>query len=132
MRTFEFRIDYPKSKAGKTAWNRCYGLNAYYAGKHWAARKKDAEYWHLLTREAVYRLNKHPQDFDKPVEIIAYLNDNLDCSNHASELKMIEDGLKGILIVDDNKNYVKGISMYFHAENYIKVVVKEVDLLLKP
>ena len=34
-----------------------------------------------------------------------------------------------ILIVDDNKNYVKGISMYFHAENYIKVVVKEVDLL---
>lgn len=132
MRTFEFRIDYPKSKAGKTAWNRQYGLNAYYSGKHWAARKKDAEYWHLLTREAVYRSNKHPQVFDKPVEIIAYFNDNLDCSNHASELKMIEDGLKGILIIDDNKNYVQGISMYFHAENYIKVVVKEVDLLLKP
>ena len=122
MRTFEFRIDYPKSKAGKTAWNRQYGLNAYYSGKHWAARKKDAEYWHLLTREAVYRSNKHPQVFDKPVEIIAYFNDNLDCSNHASELKMIEDGLKGILIVDDNKNYVKGISMYFHGENYIKVI----------
>ncbi len=83
----------------------------------------------MLTREAVYRSNKHPQVFDKPVEIIAYFNDNLDCSNHASELKMIEDGLKGILIVDDNKNYVKGISMYFHGENYIKVVVKEVDLL---
>lgn len=132
MRTFEFRIDYPKSKAGKTAWNRQYGLNAYYSGKHWAARKKDAEYWHLLTREAVYRSNKHPQVFNKPVEIIAYFNDNLDCSNHASELKMIEDGLKGILIIDDNKNYVQGISMYFHAENYIKVVVKEVDLLLKP
>lgn len=132
MRTFEFRIDYPKSKVGKTAWNRQYGLNAYYSGKHWAARKKDAEYWHLLTREAVYRSNKHPQVFNKPVEIIAYFNDNLDCSNHASELKMIEDGLKGILIIDDNKNYVQGISMYFHAENYIKVVVKEVDLLLKP
>lgn len=129
MRTFEFRIDYPKSKAGKTAWNRRYGLNAYYAGKHWAVRKKDAEHWHLLTREAIYHSNKHPQVFDKPVEIIAYFNDNLDCSNHASELKMIEDGLKGILIVDDNKNYVKGISMYFHGENYIKVVVKEVDLL---
>lgn len=129
MKTFEFQIDYPKSKAGKTAWNRRYGLNAYYAGKHWAARKKDAEYWHLLTREAVYRSHKHPQVFDKPVEIIAYFNDNLDCSNHASELKMIEDGLKGILIVDDNKNYVKGISMYFHGDNYIKVVVKEVDLL---
>lgn len=129
MRTFEFRIDYPKSKAGKTAWNRQYGLNAYYSGKHWTARKKDAEYWHLLTREAVYRSNKHPQVFVKPVEIIAYFNDNLDCSNHASELKMIEDGLKGILIVDDNKNYVKGISMYFHGENYIKVIVKEVDLL---
>ncbi len=132
MRTFEFRIDYPKSKLGKTAWNRQYGLNAYYSGKHWAARKKDAEYWHLLTREAVYRSCKHPRVFDKPVEIIAYFNDNLDCSNHASELKMIEDGLKGILIIDDNKNYVQGISMYFHAENYIKVVVKEVDLLLKP
>lgn len=98
-------------------------------GKALGGTQKDAEYWHLLTREAVYRSNKHPQVFVKPVEIIAYFNDNLDCSNHASELKMIEDGMKGILIVDDSKNYVKGISMYFHDENYIKVVVKEVDLL---
>lgn len=126
MRTFEFRIDYPATKAGKTAWNRQYGLNAYYSGKMWAVRKKDAEYWHALTRHAILRAGK-PVMFDSPVVIEAYFNDNLDCSNHAAELKMIEDAMKGLIIADDNRKYVKGVAMYFHDEDFILVRVREVE-----
>ena len=41
--TESFIIPYPKSDAGKKQWNREYGLNAYWAGKHWKKRTKDAE-----------------------------------------------------------------------------------------
>lgn len=124
-RTFEFKIDYPATKAGKTAWNRQYGLNAYYSGKAWPVRKRDAEYWHTLTRHAILREGK-PVMFENPVVIECYFNDNLDCSNHAAELKMIEDGMKGLIIADDNRKCVKGVAMYFHDEDFILVRVKEV------
>ena len=120
---FEFRIDYPRTKSGKTAWNRQYGLNAYYAGKHWAQRKKDAEYWHIITRAAIRREMHSPVMFTEPVVIEGYFNDNLDCTNHAAEMKMIEDGMKGLLISDDSRRYVRGVAMYFHDEPYILIRV---------
>lgn len=123
----EFRIKYPKTKAGRTEWNRKYGLNAYYAGKHWSQRKKDAEYWHFLTRAAIHNDIRNPVMFTKPVVIEGYFNDNLDCSNHASEMKMIEDGMKGILIQDDSRMYVKGVAMYFHDKPYILIKVRTAD-----
>jgi hypothetical protein len=48
-----FRIAYPKTGAEKKKWAKEYGMNAYYAGKHWALRKKDAELWHWLTLAAM-------------------------------------------------------------------------------
>lgn len=48
-------IDYPPTRAGKTAWNRRFGLNAYYAGKHFQARKRDAEELHGRARAAMKR-----------------------------------------------------------------------------
>ena len=39
---------------------------------------------------------------------------------------MIEDGMKGLIIADDNRRYVKGVAMYFHDEDYILVKVKEI------
>jgi hypothetical protein len=124
---FEFRIDYPATKAGKTAWNKKYGLNAYYSGKHWTQRRRDTEYWHMLTRQAIRRVSNNPVMFDKPVVIEMYFNDNLDCSNHAAEMKMIEDGMKGILISDDSRMYVKGVAMYFHDKPYILIKVRTAD-----
>lgn len=41
--TEKFTIPYPPTKKGKAMWSRQYGMNAYYSGKHWAQRKKDAE-----------------------------------------------------------------------------------------
>ena len=124
-RYFEFRIDYPKTPAGRKSWNRRFGTNAYYVGKHWSARQRDAEYWHTLTRAAVREAGLSEPMFTAPVEITAYFNDALDCSNHSVIFKMIEDGLRGLLITDDSRRYVCGVSMRFHDFDYIRVIVRE-------
>lgn len=121
------KIPYPATPAGKKQWTKLYGLNAYYVGKHWSKRKEDAQYWHMLTLRAMQGTHCRKKPFEKPVVITFLFNDSLDCSNHAMIAKMIEDGLKGRLIVDDTRRWVKGIEMYFHSADYIKVIIREVD-----
>lgn len=49
----KFTIPYPPTKREKAAWNKRYGLNAYYAGKHWSQRRRDAEELHTLAQWAM-------------------------------------------------------------------------------
>ena len=55
-----FEIPYPATKRGKAAWNKRFGLNAYYAGKHWSQRKKDAEELHELAHWAMRKAGIAP------------------------------------------------------------------------
>ena len=126
LKKFEFRIDYPDTKAGRSAWNGKYGLNAYYSGKSHYKRSKDADYWHALTCAAIRKSERFPKMFDEPVIVEGYFNDNLDCDNHAAMLKMIIDGMKGLLIADDRRKFVQGAAMYFHDEPYILIRVRAV------
>ena len=120
-----FTIDYPRTAAGKKQWAKEYGFNKYYAGCHWSVRKRDADFWHMLTRTCMDRQGVRKRPFEKPVIIRFYFNDRLDCSNHAVMIKMIEDGMKGRLIQDDSRRYVKGIECYFHEDDTIRVEVRE-------
>ena len=122
-----FKIEYPNTPAGKKDWNKRFSDNAYYAGKHWAVRKKDADYWHNMVRACMDRQGVRKRPFEKPVVITVYFNDRLDCSNHSIMFKMIEDGMKGRLIRDDSRKWVKGTEMYLHDEDYIKVAVREIE-----
>lgn len=121
-----FIIPYPKAPAGKKQWSKRYGLNSIYAGKHWALRKQDADYWHTITRAAMNNCNVRRRPFEKPVVITFFWNDRLDCSNHAYMAKLIEDAMKGRIIQDDSRRWVQGIEHYFHNEDYIKIIVKEI------
>ena len=121
-----FRIYYPKSKSEQKRWAKEYSMNAYYAGKHWSRRKEDAEYWHLLTRSALNRQEVRKTPFEKPVVITILWNDRMDIDNHAVMGKMIVDAIKGRLINDDNRRWVKGVCHFFHDEDYILVTIKEV------
>lgn len=121
-----FKIFYPATASGKKAWASRFGMNAYYAGKHWSQRREDAEYWHLLTRSAMNKEGVRRRPFDKPVEISFLWNDRLDLDNHAVMGKMIVDAMKGMLINDDSRRWLKGIYHGFHDENYILVQVREV------
>lgn len=123
----KFTIPYPPTQNGKTMWNRRYGMNAYYSGKHWAQRKKDAEYWHWLTMAAMRKAKCRTTPFDKPVVVRFCWNDNLDIDNHAVMGKMIVDAMKGTIIHDDSRRYLAGVEHYFHDEDYILVMVRDVD-----
>lgn len=126
MATEKFRIPYPTSKAEQKRWAREYGLNAYYAGKHWSVRKRDAEFWHWLVRQNMDGQEVRRVPFKRPVAIIFHWNDRLDIDNHAAMGKMIVDAMKGRVIEDDNRHWVKGVCHYFHDEDCIAVEIREV------
>lgn len=121
-----FDIEYPATKKGRTEWNRRYGLNAYWSGKHYAARSKDAEYWHSIVADVMRRQKARNFPFENPVEITILFNDNLDCDNHAAMTKMIIDSMKGRVIHDDNRKWVKSVTMGFHDLDCIRVIVREI------
>ena len=120
-----FELPYPPTKAGRTAWSKLYGLNAYWSGKHWAQRKKDAEYWHYLVRSELRRQGVKPRVFKHPVYITFYHNDGLDIDNHAAVGKMVVDAIKGVLIADDDRKHFAGVRHLFWDGDSIWVEVEE-------
>ena len=122
-----FKIEYPNTPAGKKDWNKRFSDNAYYAGKHWAVRKKDADYWHNMVRACMDRQGVRKRPFEKPVEILLFWNDRLDVDNHSIMGKMIVDAMKGRLLQNDSKKYVRSVTHTFHdGGDYIWVEVREV------
>ena len=120
-----FIIDYPESKAGRNQWAKDYGMNAYYAGKHWSKRKQDAEFWHWMVHSCMNRQDVRRTPFSVPVVVTFRWNDRLDIDNHAVMGKMILDAMKGRIIEDDSRRWVKGVCHFFHDEDYISVEIKE-------
>ena len=121
-----FKIEYPNTPAGKKDWNKRFSDNAYYAGKHWAVRKKDADYWHNMVRACMDRQGVRKRPFEKPVEILLFWNDRLDVDNHSIMGKMIVDAMKGRLLQNDSKKWVRSVTHTFHdLGDYIWVEVKE-------
>ena len=122
-----FRIEYPNTPAGKKDWNKRFSDNAYYAGKHWAVRKKDADYWHDMVRACMDRQGLRRRPFERPVVVHIYWNDKLDVDNHSIMGKMIVDAMKGRLLQNDSKKWVRSVTHTFHDRgDYIWVEVREV------
>ena len=124
-RKVTFYIDYPENKGMKAKWAKWYGLNAIYAGKHFAERSKDKNFWSDMVRAVLYRQKVPKKIFERPVSISFWWNTNLDLDNEGYMRKLIIDALKGWLIFDDRLKYVRALHDYPHDEDYIKVVVEE-------
>ena len=108
-------------------WMKQFGANAYYAGKFWAQRKKDADYWHAMVRACMDRQGLRKRPFDRPVTVTFWWNDRLDIDNHAVMGKFIVDAMKGRIIEDDTRRYLRGVCHYFHDEDYIKIEIREAN-----
>lgn len=121
----EFCIPYPPTKKGKSAFCRRYGLNAYYSGKHWAARKKDADELHALTLTSLKRARVRKHLFPGPVRITFLWDDGLDIDNHAAIAKAAVDAMKGYLLADDNRRHFAEVRHGFWDGGSIKVIVEE-------
>lgn len=121
-----FDIPYPGSKRGKAAFCKRFGLNAYYSGKHWAARKKDAEELHALTLASMKKAKIRRNLLDRPVSITFYWDDGMDIDNHAAIAKAVVDAMKGYILADDSRRYYRRVTHDFWDGGCIRV---EVDVL---
>lgn len=123
-----FDIPYPPTKGGKTAFNRRFGLNAYYSGKHPQVRRKDAEELHFLAMSAMKKARIPRKYVPWPVEVRFYWDDGLDCDNHAVLGKAFLDAMKGYILPDDNRRYVKRVVHEFWDGGCIRVEVRKYEL----
>lgn len=101
-----------------------WGLNKIYAGVHWTKRKKQAEYVHMLTQQALRKAKICKGIYKEPVSITMRFNDRLDIDNHGYIVKLIIDGLKGYLIADDTKQYVKRVTSEVYEGKDIEVIIE--------
>ena len=124
MDAVRFTIPYPPTKKGKAAWNKRFSLNAYWSGKHYRQRSKDARDIHSLTILALRQARVRKAFFDKPVEIIFRWGDRLDVDNHAALGKMITDALKGYLLRDDSPRYFRRVVHELTEGHEIEVEVR--------
>jgi len=114
-----FTIPYPPTKDGKSTFCRRFGLNAYYSGKDYHARKRDADELHLLAWAAMKKAKIRKQPFTVPVEVRFYWNDGLDVDNHAVMGKAFLDAMKGYIVQNDNRKWVRKVSHEFWDGNEI-------------
>lgn len=122
----QFEIPYPPNKKAKSVFCRNYGLNAYYAGKHWAQRKKDAEVLHAMTFAAMRKAGIERGLLEYPVEVYFHWDDGLDADNHAVIGKAIVDAMCKYILQNDNRKWLKGVHHQFWDGGAILVEVKPV------
>lgn len=103
-----------------------WGMNKIYAGTHWNDRKGQAEAVHLLVRAAIRRQVK-AGPFRKAVRVTIRYNSRLDIDNHGYLTKLIIDGMKGILIEDDDRRHVSEVVQGFHSGDPEEIWVEVCD-----
>lgn len=118
-----FTIPYPPARAGMAAWSKRYSLNAYWSGKHYAARNQDAREIHDLAAVCMRKAGTRRKLLDYPVEISFYWDDGLDADNHAALGKMVLDAMKEYILPDDNRKWVRRVSHEFWDGKEILVEV---------
>ena len=99
--------------------------NRIYSGIHYSIRQSHIDLIHGLTIQAMkeYGIEKKPLNY--PVKCTYWFDDRLDLSNNSYVMKMIEDAMKGWIIKDDSRNYIKQITMKWWNGGGVKVRVEK-------
>ena len=116
-----FELPYPPE------FGKRYSTNKYYEGKNIYARNRDKDFWHGLVWETLSQMKIPKKPADYPAELVFSFDDRLDCSNHSIAAKMIEDALKGWVIPDDSRKWVKRIVYEFNTRKKIIVEVRRYE-----
>lgn len=101
-----------------------WGMNKVYAGKHWSVRKTQAHQMHLIVRAAIRQQIKKPMMYTQPVSVRIRYDSRLDIDNHGYLAKLIIDGMKGVLIEEDDRRYVKQLVQEFHSMGKDRIFVE--------
>lgn len=115
-------IAYPRQKAEFT---KRFGLNAYWSGKDHHDRRRDAEELHAMMTAALYLAKVRRKPVDYPVDVTFLWDDRLDVDNHAAMGKCFLDAMRGHVVRDDSKRYVKSVKHQVWEGGRIRVIVEE-------
>ena len=88
-----------------------------------ASTEADAEELHMIARAAMHKAGIRNRMLDRPVKVRFYWDDGLDCDNHAVLGKAFLDAMKGYILPDDNRKWVKMVSHEFWDGGAIKVEI---------
>lgn len=111
--------------------NAQWGMNKVYSGKHWSIRKEQASQVHLLVRAAIRKQNRSVRKFRNPVNVRIFYNSRLDIDNHGYLSKLIIDGMKGVLIEDDDRRFVRSLTQEFHSGDRGKIFVEVEEIVMR-
>ena len=100
-------------------------LNSIYSGKKWYTRQNQANKIHELVRNELINQRVPRKLFENPARIEFYWNSLLDLDNHGYIAKLIIDGIKGYLIYDDSKKYVREIYHAYWLGKGVKITVSD-------
>ncbi len=103
------------------------GLNQIYSGGHWSKRDKLAREVHSMTKQAMMAKGIPKRILNNPVRVTLHYNSRLDIDNHGYLAKMIIDSLKGWIITDDSKKYVKAVNQCFWGQDGVLVEIEEIE-----
>ena len=79
---------------------------------------------HLLVRAAIRKQNRSVRIFREPVSVSIWYNSRLDIDNHGYLAKLIIDGIKGVLIEDDDRRYVRELYQGFYGGDRKMIIVE--------
>ena len=94
---------------------------------HWGRRLKNVRKIHGEILNQLIANNVPKGEFENPVEINFCWNTLLDLDNHGYITKVIIDSLKGYLIHDDSKKYIKRILHEYWLGEGIKIKIVEIQ-----
>ena len=77
----------------------------------------------LYSPVAMHKAGIRNRMLDRPVKVRFYWDDGLDCDNHAVLGKAFLDAMKGYILPDDNRKWVKMVSHEFWDGGAIKVEI---------
>ena len=99
-----------------------FSTNKFYSGMHWTKRKKIADQWHNMVQ---LNTSNRSGMFLNPVHITMMFNNRFDIDNCAGMAKVIIDGMKGTVIKDDDKRFVRKLTLSVWDEDGIRVIVED-------
>lgn len=103
------RLGYLKQVFEMTYTGKIFSLNDLYRQGHWSIRnglkkKYKGEFLQMLSDGGMKFCNKF--------FVIVFYNTRHDADNLTGVIKVLIDSMKGIYIPDDNKKYLKGLSIF--------------------
>lgn len=98
-------------------------LNRIYRGMNKYERSIQVRKIHELVRNELINQRVPKKLFENPARIEFYWNSLLDLDNHGYIAKLIIDGLKGYLIYDDCKKYVREIHHAYWLGKGVKIII---------